>query len=170
MSSFVITIVLCSLAVFGLVNAIPMRQQQQQQQKDNNHPAAESGFSTVFWSVMDDCFGEDSDQPAAVCLKYKALTAMDRVLSKPTVTVVDGVALFARSGKALPVDVQAEKNDRAALDAAKDPDQKNALLDDMLFNRMEQIVSTRTIVMDGPNGEEGERVCNERIFHDYDVV
>lgn len=107
---------------------------------------------------MDDCFDEDSDQPAAMCLKSKALTAMDRVLSKPAVTVVNGLTLSARSGKSLSVDVQAAKNDRAALDATKDSDQKNALLDDMLFNRMEQIVSTRTIVMDGPNGEEGELI------------
>lgn len=139
------------LSVFGLSDAIPVQQQQQQHPKDA--ATAENGFATVVWSVMDECFDEDSAQPTAVCIKSKALTALDRVLSKSTVIITDGVALSARAGKSLPVDQQAEKADRAALDAAKNSDEKNALLDDMLVSRMEQIVSTRSIVMDDVEGE-----------------
>jgi len=110
--------------------------------------------------VLDDCFGDGggpSADPAAVCLKSKALTALDRALGKPTVTVAEGVTLTARAGKSLAVDPQAERADRAALEAATDADSKNALLDDMLASRMDRLMSTRTIVLDGA-GQEGERI------------
>lgn len=156
MSSYTVTcirvsFVVCAFAVHGLANAVST-------QPENGATADGSGYATVVWSVLEDCFDVDSTEPATVCLKSKALTALDRALSKPTVTVVDGVALAARAGKSLPVDQQAEKTDRAALDAAKDPDHKNELLDDMLAIRMNRLMSTRTIVFDEPEGQEGEKV------------
>jgi len=123
---------------------VPAQQQQQRQ---------EEGFGAVLWSVLDDCFG-DADS-ATVCLKSKALTALDRALGKPAVTLADGVTLTARAGKSLAVDPQADRADRTALDAAPDADSKNALLDDMLASRMERLMSTRTIVLDGAD-QEGE--------------
>lgn len=106
--------------------------------------------------MLDDCLG-DAAEPAAVCLKSKALTALDRALGKPAVTLVDGVTLTARAGKSLAVaDQQADRADRAALDAAPDADTKNALLDDMLASRVDRLVSTRTIVLDGA-GQEGRK-------------
>ncbi|VVC37910.1 Protein of unknown function DUF1676 [Cinara cedri] len=114
------------------------------------------GLGTVLWSVLDGCLGPDSTEPTAVCLKSRALTALDRALARPTVTVAEGVSLATRAGKSLPVDLlQAEKADRAALDAAKDPDHKNALLDDLLVGRLNDFVSTRSIVLDELAGEEG---------------
>ncbi|KAF0761963.1 Uncharacterized protein FWK35_00021949 [Aphis craccivora] len=105
-----------------------------------------TGFGTVLWSVLDDCFSGDAAGAATVCLKSKALTALDRALGKPALTVVDGVTLTARAGKSLQaVDPQADRADRAALDAAPDADSKSALLDDMLASRMDRLMSTRTI-------------------------
>ncbi|XP_008189381.2 uncharacterized protein LOC103311519, partial [Acyrthosiphon pisum] len=137
----------------------PQGQQQSppQQQPRQEDGAGSTGFGAVLWSVLDDCFGDgDSAEPATVCLKSKALTALDRALGKPAVTVADGVTLTARAGKSLAVDPQADRADHAALDAAPDADSKNALLDDMLANRMDRLMSTRTIVLDGA-GQEGER-------------
>lgn len=115
---------------------------------------AAAGLGTVLWSVLDACFDPDSTEPAAVCLKLKALTAMDRALAKPNVVIAEGVSLAARAGKSLPAhEPSAEQADRAALDAARDPDHKNALLDDMLAGRVDRLMSTRTIVLDGQEGE-----------------
>ncbi|XP_027844277.2 uncharacterized protein LOC114125004 [Aphis gossypii] len=115
-----------------------------------------AGFGTVLWSVLDDCFSGDAADTAAVCLKSRALTALDRALGKPALTVVDGVTLTARAGKSLQAtDPQADRADRAALDAAPDADSKSALLDDMLASRMDRLMSTRTIVLDGAAGQEG---------------
>ncbi|XP_025195709.1 uncharacterized protein LOC112594910 [Melanaphis sacchari] len=142
-----------SLAAFVSAASVPAAQQPPQQQRQ------EDGFGVVLWSVLDDCFFGDDDTttPATVCLKSKALTALDRALSKPAVTLADGVTLAARAGKSLQaVDPQAERADRAALDAAPDADAKNALLDDMLANRMDSLMSTRTIVLDGA-GQEGRK-------------
>ncbi|XP_015367859.1 PREDICTED: uncharacterized protein LOC107164520 [Diuraphis noxia] len=131
------------LAVFGSTASVPAQQPQQHRQ--------EEGFGAVLWSVLDDCFG-DFDS-VTVCLKSKALTALDRALGKPAVTLADGVTLTARAGKSLAVDPQAERADRAALDAAPDADSKNALLDDMLASRMDRLMSTRTIELDGADQE-----------------
>lgn len=147
----VTSFVCVALAVSGFAAAVPAPQPQQPQRED---APSSIGYGAVLWSVLDDCF-DDSDEPATVCLKSKALTALDRALAKPTVAIADGVALSARAGKSLPTDVQAEKADRAVLDATKDSDKKNALLDEMLASRMDRLMSTRTIVLDGATGEEG---------------
>lgn len=145
-----VTFVCVALAVTGFAATVPT----QQPQRDDAPPSS-AGYGAVLWSVLDDCF-DDSDEPATVCLKSKALTALDRALAKPTLAITDGVTLSARTGKSLPVDVQAEKADRAALDAAEDSDKKNALLDEMLASRMDRLMSTRTIVLDGAANQEGE--------------
>ncbi|VVC35073.1 Protein of unknown function DUF1676 [Cinara cedri] len=124
----------------------------QQQQEDG---FASGGFGSVLWSVLDGCFDGDSTEPAAVCLKSKALTALDRAIAKPTVAVANGVSLSSRAGRSLQIDASAEEADRAALLAAKDPDHKNALLDDMLASRLDTLVSTKTIVLDGSAVQEG---------------
>jgi len=150
---FTLSSVCVALAVFGLAASVPVEQQQRRQEDG----AVSAGFGTVLWSVLDDCFGDgDAAEPVTVCLKSKALTALDRALGKPAVTLADGVTLTARAGKSLAVDPQADRADRAALDAAPDADSKNALLDDMLASRMDRLMSTRTIVLDGA-GQEGER-------------
>lgn len=137
--------------IFGSVAAVPVQQEQQE-----DAATGAGGLGTVLWSVLDDCFGGDDD--AVACLKTRALTALDRALVRPNVALADGVSLAARAGKALQaaVDPQAEKADRVALDAAKDPERRNALLDEMLANRVDRLVSTRTIVLDAPVGQEGE--------------
>jgi len=150
-SPIAISFVCVSLAVFGSTASVPQQSQQQQQQR-------EDGFGAVLWSVLDDCFGDvTSTVPATVCLKSKALTALDRALGKSAVTLTEGVTLAARAGKSLAVDPQADRADRAALDAAPDADSKNAMLDDMLASRMDRLMSTRTIVLDGVD-QEGERM------------
>lgn len=112
------------------------------------------GFGTVLWSVLDGCLGVDSTEPTTVCFKSRALTALDRALARPSIAVAEGVTLAARAGKSLPADLlQAEKADRAALDAANDSDHKSALLDDMLVSRFNDFVSTRSIVLDAQEGE-----------------
>ncbi|XP_026818596.1 uncharacterized protein LOC113557333 [Rhopalosiphum maidis] len=153
-SPVTISFVCVSLAVSASAASVPAAQQQRQ----------EDGFGSVLWSVLDDCFFGDGDAatPATVCLKTKALTALDRALGKPAVTVAEGVTLAARAGKSLAVDPQAERADRAALDAAPDADAKNALLDDMLASRMDRLMSTRTIVMDGA-GQEGRKKKDKAI-------
>ncbi|CAI6357148.1 unnamed protein product [Macrosiphum euphorbiae] len=139
-----ISFVCVSLAVFGSTASVPQQSQQRQ----------EDGFGAVLWSVLDDCFGDvTSAVPATVCLKSKALTALDRALGKSAVTLTEGVTLAARAGKSLAFDPQADRADRAALDAAPDDDSKNAMLDDMLANRMDRLMSTRTIVLDGVDQE-----------------
>ncbi|XP_060856963.1 uncharacterized protein LOC132934653 [Metopolophium dirhodum] len=148
-----------ALAVFGLAASVPVEQQQQRQEDG----AGSAGFGTVLWSVLDDCFGDgEAAEPATVCLKSKALTALDRALGKSSVTVADGVTLAARVGKSLAVDPQADRADRAALDAASDADSKNALLDDMLANRMDRLMSTRTIMLDGAS-QEGRKKKDKAI-------
>lgn len=141
-------------AVFGIASSVPL------QQTEHEAAATAGGLGSVLWSVLEDCLGgDDSTEPATVCLKSKALTALDRALSKPTVTVADGLVLSARAGKSLMmVDPQAEKADRAALDAVKDSDRKNAMLDDMLASRMDRLMSSRSIVLEGSATEEGN-VC-----------
>lgn len=114
------------------------------------------GLGTVLWSVVDGCFDTELTDPIAVCLKSKALTALDRALAKPTVTIVEGLSLASRAGKSLTDHQSTEKADRAALDAAKDPDHKSALLDDMLVNRIDMLMSTKNIVFDGLASQEGE--------------
>jgi len=136
-----------SAAIVAAATAVPPQQED----------GGSTGFGTVLWSVLDDCFSGDAADAATVCLKSKALTALDRALGKPALTVVDGVTLTARAGKSLQaVDPQADRADRAALDAAPDADSKSALLDDMLASRMDRLMSTRTIVLDGAAGQEGE--------------
>lgn len=136
---------LCAIAVAAcsvrLVSSVP-------QQEDG----ASSGFGTVMWSVMNGCFDSDSADPTVVCLKSKALTALDRALVQPTVAIADGVALAARDSKSL-ADPLTEKVDRAALEAAKDSDHKSSLLDTMLANRLNELMSTRAIVLDTQEGE-----------------
>lgn len=140
--------------MIGVAASVPPSPPQQQQRQEDGS----TGYGAILWSVLDDCFGyADEATPATVCLKSKLLTALDRALGKPVLTVAGGVTLTARAGKSLQaVDPQADRADRAALDAAPDADTKNALLDDMLASRMDRLVSTRTIVLDGA-GQEGER-------------
>lgn len=137
-------------AVFGFASTVSVQQQRED--------VAVGGLSTVLWSVLDDCFGGDGGNTAVVCLKSKALTALDRALSKPTMVVAEGLVLSARAGKSLSVDPQAEKADRAALDAVKDSNTKSAMLDDMLASRMERLMSSRSIVLDEPVDQEGENL------------
>jgi hypothetical protein len=139
--------------VFGLAAVFGGAASAVQQQRED---IAVGGLGTVLWTVLDDCFGDGGDETAVVCLKSKALTALDRALSKPTVTVADGLVLSARAGKSLTIDPQAEKADREALAAVKDSDRKSAMLDDMLAVRMERLMSSRSIVLDGPTDQEGE--------------
>uniref|UniRef100_A0A2S2QRN0 Uncharacterized protein n=1 Tax=Sipha flava TaxID=143950 RepID=A0A2S2QRN0_9HEMI len=142
-----------AFAVFGLASSAPDLQQQQHRAEEGS--SSTGGLGMVLWSVLDDCFGDESDGSAAICLKSKALTALDRALSKPTVVVAEGVSLSARAGKSLLVDPQTEKADRAALDAVKDSDRKSAMLNDMLIDRMDRLMSSRTIVLDGSVDQEG---------------
>lgn len=104
---------------------------------------------------MDDCFDE-SLEPVPVCLKTKAVIALDRALTKPTTAIIDDVALSIRASDSVHVTEPQpdEAADLAALDAAKDLDHKSDLLDEMLSHRMDMLVATKTIVMD----EEGEPV------------
>ncbi|XP_025195708.1 uncharacterized protein LOC112594909 [Melanaphis sacchari] len=152
---FALPFVCVAWAVIATASVPPPPQQQRQE----DGGASSTGYGAVLWSVLDDCFFDDGDTaaPATVCLKSKALTALDRALGKTAVTLADGVTLAARAGKSLQtVDPQAERADRAALDAAPDADAKNALLDDMLASRMDRLMSTRTIVLDGA-GQEGRK-------------
>ncbi|XP_050527242.1 uncharacterized protein LOC126897572 [Daktulosphaira vitifoliae] len=144
-------------AAFGLVIAVPMHQE--------TTPAESSpsqiedsllGFGKVLWSVVDDCFGGVSSERPTVCLKSRALIALDRALSKPTVNIMEGVALTARTAKSV-VDNSSENNDRVILESTKDVDQKDALLDDMIANRVDKLMATRTIVLDGLLGQEGRK-------------
>lgn len=145
--------VCAAVFVFGSVTAVPAATQQSQEQQEDG-----GGLGTVLWSVLDDCYS-GSDNPV-VCLKTRALTALDRALVRPTIVLTDGVSLAARAGKVMQssplADPQTERSDRAALDAVDGPERKNALLDDMLVSRLDRLMSTRTIVLDGPAGEEGE--------------
>lgn len=136
-------------AVIAPVSSLPAPAQLQQPQKQD------VGIGAVLWSVLDGCFDVDSTEPTAVCLKSRALTALDRAIAKPTVTIADGVSLASRAGRSL-ADPSTEKADRAALDAAKDPDHKSALLNDMLVDRMAVLMSTKSIVLDGLTEQEGE--------------
>jgi len=141
-------------AAIGIAASVPQQQQQLHQQRQEEG-AGSMGSGAVLWSVLYDCFGDVNS--ATVCLKSKALTALDRALGKPTLTLANGVTLTARAGKSLAVDPpQADRTDRAALDAAPDADSKNTLLNNMLASRMDRLISTRTIVLDGA-GQEGER-------------
>ncbi|CAI6357862.1 unnamed protein product [Macrosiphum euphorbiae] len=158
---FALSLVCVASAVIGIASSVPPPTPQGQQQsppQQQQQRQGSTGFGAVLWSVLDDCFGDgDAAEPATVCLKSKALTALDRALGKPAITVADGVTLTARAGKSLQaVDLQADQADRAALDAAPDADSKNSLLDDMLANRMDRLMSTRTIVLDGA-GQEGRK-------------
>lgn len=158
-SSAVLRVSFVYVLAVGLVRAVPMQPSMQPPED-----VATTGYTTVLWSVLNDCFDSDSAVPVTVCLKSKALTALDRALSKPTLAIADGVALSARAGKAMVFDQQAEKADRAALEAAKDADQKNALLDDMLANRMDRLVSSRTIVLDGSIADQEGELCIQCII------
>lgn len=157
MTSSPLTVAFVCVAAFVLGSAaaaaVPAATQQQQEQQEDG-----GGLGTVLWSVLDDCYGGSGDP--VVCLKTRALTALDRALVRPTIVLTDGVSLAARAGKAMQssplADPQTERADRAALDAADGPERKNALLDDMLVSRLDRLMSTRTIVLDGPVGEEGE--------------
>ncbi|XP_050426876.1 uncharacterized protein LOC126837115 [Adelges cooleyi] len=156
MSAFRLPLAVCVTA-FGLVAvavAVPMQQDASAQTAQLEDTVF--GFGKVLWSVFDDCFGGESSERPTVCLKGRALTALDRALSKPTVNIVDGVALTARTGKSV-ADPHDEEKDRAALDATKDADQKDALLDDMIANRVDRLMATRTIVLDGLLGQEGRK-------------
>ncbi|VVC37912.1 Hypothetical protein CINCED_3A011261 [Cinara cedri] len=127
-----------------LVTAVPEMRQQQE----------EGGFGSVLWSVLDGCYDSDSAEPMAVCLKSKALTALDRALARPTVAIANGVALTARDSKSLGNRLT-ERIDRAVLDAARDSNHKSTLLDNMLASRMNEFVSTRAIVLDTLATQEG---------------
>ncbi|VVC37916.1 Protein of unknown function DUF1676 [Cinara cedri] len=151
----VVAAMACAAAVVGPVSALPAPAQQQPQQQDA------VGLGTVLWSVVDGCFDADSAEPTAVCLKSKALTALDRALAKPTVTIAGGVSLASRAGKSL-ADPSTEKADRAALDAAKDPEHKSAMLDDMLANRVDMLMATKSIVLDGLAVQEGRSKKKEQ--------
>lgn len=156
MSSPVAVYVCVAFAIFGVGSSVPM---QQQSIEDTGVPSTAGRLGSILWTVLDDCFGggdDDSTEPATLCLKSKALTALDRALSKPTLAIADGVALSARSGKSL-VDPQTEKADRAALDSAKDSGHKSALLDNMIANRLDQLMSTRTIVLEESGTQEGNK-------------
>lgn len=106
------------------------------------------GIGTVLWSMLDGCFDSDAAEPLIVCLKYNALTALDR-------TFADGVPTDStrRDGRSL----QAERADRDALEAVKNSDHKSALLSDMLASRLAEFVSSRANVLYGSDlQEEGE--------------
>uniref|UniRef100_A0A2S2Q173 Transmembrane protein n=1 Tax=Sipha flava TaxID=143950 RepID=A0A2S2Q173_9HEMI len=146
-----------AFALVGLASSVPV-QQREDGGGGSVDTAVGGGFATVLWSVLEDCLGgDDLDEPTAVCLKYRAMTALDRALSKPTLVIADGLVLAARAGKSLTIDPHAEKADRAALDAVKDSNRKSAMLDDMLATRMETLMSSRTIVLDGAVGQEGRK-------------
>lgn len=151
-----VSIMTCSV---GTVSSLPspLHQQPQQQQREDGPVASGStvGFGTVVWSVLTGCFDSDSTEPAAVCFKSKALTALDRTLAKSAVDIADGVSLANRVDRPL-TDLPSEKADRAALDATKNPDQKLALLDSMIADRMDTLISTKSIVLGGSIGQEGE--------------
>lgn len=154
----------CVTLVFGLALAMPAQNQQPQLQEEQDDESAFASYGMALWSVVEDCFSEISES-TTVCFKSKAMTALDRALSKPTITLMNGITLSARSGKSL-IDSHAEQADRAALDAVKDLDQKNALLDDMLATRVERFMSSRSIVMESP--EEGKP--SKCILNPYQTV
>ncbi|VVC37914.1 Protein of unknown function DUF1676 [Cinara cedri] len=137
----------------GAVSSLPATQLQRPQ-RENGPTAAGGGSGVVAWSALAGCFDPHSTEPATVCLKSKALTALTRTLRKSTVDIANGVSLAARADAPL-ADPPTEEADRAALDAAEGPEQKNALLDRMIGDRLDALVSTKAIVLDGPTGQEG---------------
>lgn len=147
MSTPVVAAVLVPLmaGVFGLVVSVPPSQ------VPGTHAAAEGPYA-VFWSALDDCFGRGGED-AAVCLKYKALIAVDRVLGDPSPVVADGVSLTARAGDSPGPDdpPRTVRRDLAVVDAVRDPGRKSALLDDMLASRVEEFASA--VVTDDGEGE-----------------
>lgn len=120
------------------------------QPPDNASPG---GFGAALWSALNGCIVSDE---VVVCLKSKALTALDRALAKPTFNIVEGVTLRARDGKSLVDPLQA---DHVALVAAKDPDHKRTLLDEIFAKRLDEFVSTRTVELNGLAEHEGEPPC-----------
>lgn len=158
-----LTSFLCiTFSVSGLADPVPAQQQPQPPQPEQTGDVVSAGFGTLLWSTMDDCFDESSE-PISVCLKTKAVIALDRALTKPTFAIMDGVALSTRTSKSMHVVTEPkpdETADLAALDAAKDFDQKSDLLDKMLASRMDMIVDTKTIVME----DEGEQTITIIIY------
>lgn len=130
----------------------------EQQQQENGSSIGDLG--SALWSVLDGCFDGYSTEPVAVCLKSKALTALDRAIAKPAVVIANGVSLSSRAGRSLQIDAVAEEADRATLEAVKDSDRKSALLDDMLASRLNTLMSTKSIVLDGSDVQEGECFTN----------
>lgn len=143
-----VSFAVCAILAVSFASAVPA--QNQHQEEDG---ASDPGFGSVLWSVIEDCLG-DGGEPASMCFKSKAVIALDRALSKPSVTLVEGLALSARSAKSL-ADPHAEQADHAALDATKDLDRKNTLLDDMLAVRVDRLMSTRTLIVESPDEQEG---------------
>jgi len=128
----------CAATLAAVVRSVPPPGQQQQ--PSAHRPTG--GLGPVLWSALHDCLDDAAGSSAvAACLKSKALTVLDRALTS------------ARAGKSTPpVDRRAEL---AAVDA--DPDAQNALLDGMLANRFDRLVSSRTFALDAIAGQEGER-------------
>lgn len=145
----------CAVVVAAMA-ALTVSSPPAQRRASEDGPASGGGFGTaVAWSAAAGCFGPDSTEPAAVCLKTRALTALDRAIATAAVDIVDGVTLATRVDGP-PAGPSSEKADRAALDAVADPGRKNALLDRMIADRMYTLVTTKTVVLDGSVGQEGE--------------
>ncbi|VVC37913.1 Protein of unknown function DUF1676 [Cinara cedri] len=150
--SFICAIVVAAACgAVGDVSSLP-RQRQHPPELDGG-----AGIGAALWSAVTGCLGPDSIEPAAVCFKSKALTVLDRTLAESTAAIANGVSLSCRAGRSPQPDHSlAAEADRAALNAAGDPDRKNALLDRMIADRMDALVATRTIVLqDGSVVQEG---------------
>lgn len=157
MSSFAIRAVVrvpfvCALAVYGLANSTVVPTTTRDPEDGAAAPAPGSGYATLLWSALEDCyFDVDSTELITLCLKSKALTALDRALSESNGTTVDGVAPITRAGKSLLVDVN-QQSDREAMNVTRDSEHKNDLLDDMIATRLYRLVFNRPATA----GQEGE--------------
>ncbi|VVC37909.1 Protein of unknown function DUF1676 [Cinara cedri] len=121
---------------------------------------------SLLCAVASACVGISSSSPSSVPATQQHQPRSDDAATAEGFgaalwSVLDGVSLTARDGKSV---VNPLPADRVALQAsAADPRHKNALLDGLLADRVEEFVSTRTAVLMNESAEQEGRSRKKKL-------
>ncbi|XP_018913041.2 uncharacterized protein [Bemisia tabaci] len=147
---------LCALGASG-------RPQSGAQAEEPSGPGRPSDWKFLR-QVYSECFVGSAD--ALVCLKQRAVRALDQAAKLQSIPLIDGFSLTRTVNDSALLDEDPQL-DGAGDALPRDMDQKDRALDNIILKKLERFFAARSITVDNSHNEVDGRKKKEKELHHY---